>query len=57
MFKWNYISSVIVSNYSINIFLNNKNIYLRLPISIKKDVLKSIKKYSDIQILDLTSIN
>ena len=57
VFKWNFISSVIVSNYSINIFLNNKNIYLRLPISIKKDVLKNIKKYSDIQILDLTSIN
>lgn len=43
----NEISSIIIGKYSVNIFLLNSKIYLRLPIVYVDQIVDSIKKHKD----------
>ena len=52
VYKWNCISCVIISNYSIIIVLNS--LCMMLPIDIKEKLISGIEKYSEIKIIDLT---
>lgn len=54
VYKWNCISCVIISNYSIIIVLNINSLCMMLPIDIKDKLISAIEKYSDSKIIDLT---
>jgi len=51
--KWETISCIIIGKLSFNIFLKEQDNYLCLPIGIKDDLLKIIREYSDVEIIDL----
>lgn len=52
-YKWENISYIIMGKHSFNIFFNN-NAYLRLPINLKDELVSTIKRYSNVEIIDLT---
>ena len=54
-FKWDNIAYAIIGKYTFNIFINNNSAYFRIPIDIKDKLLKAIKKYSDVEIIDLAN--
>ena len=50
------ISSIIIGKYSINIFLLNSNIYLRIPIIYGDKIVNEVKKYrEDIRVIQLNN--
>lgn len=54
-YKWENISYIIMGKYSFNIFFNNNSGYLRLPVNLKDDLVSTIKRYSNVEIIDLTN--